>query len=146
MGLAFGLNMPATRATPGQPVNLSAQGDEVGAIVVQCEAVPLATRYRWRMLLVGVETEYKLAVSTTEPVGVIAGVLPGQTVEIVVQAVNGNKQGVESAPVVFTVPVAAKAATSAKRAVAVEAPSASASGPENGNGNGNGHPRVARVG
>jgi hypothetical protein len=32
--LAFGLNMPATKTTPGQPVNLSAQGDVTGAIVV----------------------------------------------------------------------------------------------------------------
>jgi hypothetical protein len=96
------------------------------------------------MRLVGVETEYKLALSTTEPTGVIAGVLPGQTVEIVVQAVNGSKQGVASAPVVFTVPAAAKVATPAKRAAAVEAASASANGAENGNGNG--HPRVARVG
>jgi hypothetical protein len=91
--LAFGLQMPATSSTPGQPVKVSAQGDESGAIVVQCEAVPLATRYRWRILLVGVETEYKLAVSTTALVGVIAGVLPGQTVEIVAQAVNGPSKG-----------------------------------------------------
>lgn len=135
--LAFGLNMPATSATPGQPVNVSAQGDEAGAIVVQCEAVPLATRYRWRMLLVGVETEYKLAVSTTEPVGVIAGVLPGQTVEIVVQAVNGNKQGVASAPVVFTVPAAAKRAKSEEAGTAGEH--------SNGHENGNGSLRHSRV-
>ncbi len=138
--LAFGLQMPATSGTPGQPVNLSAQGDESGAIVVQCDAVPLATRYRWRMLLVGVESEFKLAVSTTAPLGVIAGVLPGQTVEIVVQAVNGNKQGVASAPVIFTVPAAA----TVKRAKAEEAVVAGehSNGHENGNGSQQ-HSRVA---
>jgi len=144
--LAFGLNMPGTSATPGRPVNLSAHGDETGAIVVQCEAVPLATRYRWRMLLVGVETEYKLAVSTTEPLGTIAGVLPGQTVEIVVQAVNGTKQGVASEPIVFTLP-GAKATAAAKRTLAEDARPATeqSDGHENGNGRGNGSLRHSRV-
>ncbi len=51
--LSFGLQMPSTVTTPGQPVNLTGNLDDTGAIVVQCDAVPLATRYRWRMLLVG---------------------------------------------------------------------------------------------
>ena len=58
--LAFGLNMPATSSTPGKPLNLTAHTDDTGAIVVQCDAVPLAARYRWRMLVVGVQTEYQL--------------------------------------------------------------------------------------
>ena len=35
----------------------------------------------------------------------IKSVLPGQRVRIIVQAVNGNHQGVASAPIEFTVPV-----------------------------------------
>jgi hypothetical protein len=144
--LAFGLNMPATKSTPGQPVHVTVQTDEAGAIVVQCEAVPLATRYRWRMLLVGVETDYKLAASTSAPVGVIAGVLPGQSVEIVVQAVNGSKQGVASAPVVYTVPAAKAVAAPTKRAKAEEAVAEGEYSNGHGNGNGHGSLRHARVG
>src|SRR5439155_24719002 len=92
--LSFGLQMPATITTPGQPVNLSAHLDDTGAIVVQCDAVPLTTRYRWRMLLVGLQQDYQLAASTPWPIGSIAGVPPGQTAQIIVQAVNNGLQGV----------------------------------------------------
>lgn len=102
--LAFGLMMPSTNQTPGRPVNVSAHLDETGAIVVQCDAVPLATRYRWRMLRVGVETDYALAARSVDPLGSIPGVLPGQTVRLIVQAVNGNLQGVASDPIEFTMP------------------------------------------
>ena len=53
----------------------------------------LAGRYRWRMLIVGVQTDYQLAASTTEPMASIGGVAAGQTVQIIVQAVNGSLQG-----------------------------------------------------
>ena len=51
--LAFGLNMPGTSVTPGRPVNVTAQLDETGAIVAQCAATALATRYRWRTRIAG---------------------------------------------------------------------------------------------
>ena len=108
--MAFGLNMSATPATPGRPQSVTVQADERGALVVQSEAVPLATRYRWRMLLVGVQAEYVLAASSTGPVAVLREVAPGQAVQIVVQAVNEARQGVASEPVTFTVPLVAKAA------------------------------------
>ncbi len=116
--LAFGLVMPSTNQTPGQPVNVTAHLDEMGAIVVQCDAVPLATRYRWRMLRVGVETEYQLAARSVDPLGSIPGVLDGQTVRLIVQAVNGNLQGVASDPIEFTMPLQAKEAI---RAAAIAA-------------------------
>ena len=106
--LAFGLQMPATDTTPGQPVNVTAQLDELGNILVQCELVPLATRYRWRMLLVGVETDYRLVARSTEPIGIITGVMPGQRAQIIAQAVNNNMQGVASDPIIFTVTVGAQ--------------------------------------
>ncbi len=148
--LAFGLNMPATSSTPGKPLNLTAHTDDTGAVVVQCDAVPLAARYRWRMLMVGVQTEYQLAASTTEPLASIGDVKAGQTAQIIVQAVNGNSQGVASEPITFTLP-SARTATSGKRQATEEAPIADEpsnghrNGVGNGNGNGNGHSRHARV-
>ena len=140
--LEFGLNMPGTKSTPGQPLNVTVQTDETGVLVAQCEAVALAKRYRWRMRLVGVDAKYELAASSTEPVGMIGGVAAGQTVQIIVQAVNGSLQGVASEPVIFTVP-GAKAAGYRNLATTEEAPVTGESA--NGNGNGNGHSRHTRV-
>src|SRR5437588_4558103 len=126
--------MPSTPSTPSKPVNLSAHLDQTGAIIVQCDAVALATRYRFRMLLVGVQQDYQLAASSPAPLGAIPGIAAGQTVQIIVQAVNGGLQGVASEPIVFTVPLAASMkapAAPAKQAEAVETPEM--------NGNGNGH-------
>ena len=106
--LEFGLPMPGTPSTPGKPVNVSAHSDGTGAIVVQCDAVPLATRYRWRMLLVGVESDYRLVASGTEPLASITGIAPGVTVQIIAQAVNGSLQGVASEAIRYTVPLAAQ--------------------------------------
>ena len=103
--LAFGLQMPGTSSTPGQPTGLSAQVNASGAIVAQNDPTPLATRYRYRMLIVGVETDYRLVASSPAPLAQITGVQPGQTVQLVVQAVNGGLQGVASDPVAFTVPL-----------------------------------------
>lgn len=135
--LAFGLQMPATNTTPGQPQNLTAHSDDTGAIVVQCDATPLAARYRWRMLLVGVETEYRLVARSVDPLASIPGVLPGQKVQIIVQAVNDNRQSVASEPLVFTMPAL----------VAKEAPASPvvAAVPANGASSGNGHSVTPRV-
>ena len=106
--------------------------------MAQCEA--LAERYRWRMLIVGVQEKYELAASTTEPLAAIREVSAGQTVQLIVQAVNGKSQGVASEPVTFMVP-AAKAAGYRNLATTEEAPAAG----ESAHGNGNGHARQARV-
>ena len=135
--LAFGLNKPATNTTPGKPQGLTATVDETGAILVQCDAVPLATRYRWRMLLVGVQTQYQLAARSTDPMATIKDVLPGQTVQIIVQAVNGALQGVASDPVVLTVPLA-RAHSAEPKTVAPLERTLVLTG-STGNGNGNGH-------
>lgn len=105
--LSFGLEMPSTNTTPGKPVNVTVMLDpESGDIIPQCDAVPLATRYRWRGLVVGAETEYRLLSSSTETIGVIKDtIMPGQKLQIIVQAVNGQSQGVASDPIVFTMPL-----------------------------------------
>ena len=141
--LAFGLNMPATNTTPGKPQGLTATVDETGAIPVQCDAVPLAARYRWRMLLVGVEARYQLAASSTDPMATIKDVLPGQTVQLIVQAVNGSLQGVASDPVVLTVPLARAHSAEPKAAAPLERTLVLTG--SNGHGNGNGHASHSRV-
>ena len=145
--LAFGLQMPATPTTPGQPVNVTAHLDDTGALVVQCDAVPLATRYRWRMLLVGLQPDYSLAASTPGPIGAIPGVPPGQTAQIIVQAANGNLQGVASDPIQFPVPPTVTKSAATQHAALEENPTPrshpNGNGHRNGNGNGNGlHARV----
>ena len=138
--LTFGLLMPSTITTPGQPLNVTAQQDAQGNILVQCDAVALATRYRCRMLLVGVETDYRLVASGTEPLLSIAGVVPGQTAQLIVQAVNGSLQGVPSEPIQFTVPLASALAEAAKPAATPERAAVKALA--NGNGHSNGHDRT----
>src|SRR4051794_16881690 len=102
--LAFGLNQPGVNTTPGKPDGVTAHVNVTGAIIVTCDAVPLATRYRWRMLLVGVQTEYVLAASSTEPMAMIRDGQPGQHGRLIVQGANGESQGVASEPIEFTMP------------------------------------------
>lgn len=139
--IEFGLNIPASPSTPGKPVNLTAHADDTGAIVVQCDPVPLATRYRWRMLLVGIQKDYQLAASSPAPLGTIADVAPGQTAQIIVQAVNGSQQGVASDPIEFLMP--GLRAADAKAAPAAEPPSTKRESHRNGNGNGKGRHAIA---
>lgn len=137
--LTFGFNMPAADTTPGQPQNVTASLTEDGDIMAGCDAVAFGLRYRFRMLRVGIDTEYTLAASSTQPLGIIGNVLAGQTARIIVQAVNGSQQGVASEPIDFTVPLPAvqtiepKATFVAPKLEEVLAP------------NGNGHTVPARV-
>ncbi len=121
--LAFGLPMPSAISTPGKPLGLSAHLDETGAIVVQNDAEARATRYRYRMMIVGVDTKYALAATSPIPLATISDVQPGTTVQLIVQAVNGNLQGVASEPITFTMPLVTKpVAVGAEPKSAVSAP------------------------
>ena len=111
----FGLNMPDAETTPVAPINLTANFAEGPVLLASCDAVPLATRYRWRIKLVGLETEFRLAASTKSPLAQIDKVLPGQSVELIVQAANQTSQSVPSESVFVTLPVANAAATSVGR-------------------------------
>ena len=130
--LAFGLQMPASVTTPGQPVNVQAALDGMGGILVQCDAVALAQRYRWRMRRVGVQPEFELVARSVAPLATIATVLPGQTVEILVQAVNGALQGVPSEPIFFTLTASASSVASAGPAPAAVLPRMNGKHGENG--------------
>ncbi|MBA3964036.1 MAG: hypothetical protein H0X40_19355 [Chthoniobacterales bacterium] len=134
--LAFGLQMPSTPTTPGKPLNVTATLSESGAIIVQCDPTPLATRYRGRMLIVGIQPKYQLAFSGPQPIGTITDVEPGVTVQIVMQAVNGSSQSVASDPVLFTMPATAKTAAEVKPAALLPELERTAAPALNGNGNG----------
>ncbi len=142
--LAFGLNQPGVKQTPGKPVNVQAHTDGTGVVVVTCDTVPLATRYRWRMLLVGVQTEYSLAARSVDPIGMIKNVLPGQRVRIIVQAVNGNQQGVASEPIEFTMPLL-EVTTEATAPKVESAVSSSATNGSGMNGHTNGRRPATRL-
>ena len=138
----FGLNLPAADTTPAAPIGLTATVVEGPAILCQCDAVEKATRYRWRMRALGTP-DFTLAASTTEPLAQIGNVGLGQTVEIIVQAVNGSAQGQPSGAVAITVPVPVSAARVVREAGSYSAVENGASAAAkttlpNGNGNGNG--------
>jgi hypothetical protein len=144
--LTFGLDMPSTDTTPGQPENVIVTVDDTGALlVVQCDSLARAVRFRWRMLLVGVETDYRLVARSVAPLATIADVLPGQTVEIVAQGVNfAGSQGVASEPVRFTMPLVPRTKTPEAVAPVLSEPAVSAerSG-SNGHSNGSRLPALA---
>lgn len=85
--------MPSVSTTPAQAMNLTAHLDVNGALILQCDATPLATRYRFRKMILSVEDKYTLGASSPSPIAAINNVLPGQAVQWIVQAVNGNQQG-----------------------------------------------------
>jgi hypothetical protein len=112
--LGFGLQMPGSISTPGKPTGLSAHVDETGAIILQCDALALATRFRFRGFVVGIETDYRLVGSSTQPLVSVTAPMPGQTMQFAVQGVNDTLQGVMSDPIQFTMPPVAKAAVESK--------------------------------
>lgn len=137
--LGFGLNMPGVVQTPGQPQNVSAHIDETGAVIVQWDPLALATRYRVRGLLVGVETDYRLVARSTEAMASITDVQPGQTIQIIVQGVNDNLQGVASEPIQFTIPLPGKA----ERVLTAPMETAANGHSSNGHANGSRLPALA---
>ena len=144
--LAFGLNIPAARTTPGAPVNVTAGLDAPsGKIVVSCDAVPLAQRYRWRSRVAGSGTAFDLVGRSTGPSALLAPVEPGTELEIIVQAVNGGSQGVASVPVFFTMPLAAATAAAAAPKTAGGKYGHAKDAPEPGSGNGNGRALTAHA-
>lgn len=82
----FGLNRPDADTTPAAPKNLTVNIAEGQVLMAACEAVPLAARYRWRIKVVGLEEDFRLAASTKSPLAQLDKVRPGQTVEVMVQA------------------------------------------------------------
>lgn len=148
--LAFGLNMPGANVTPSQPINVTATIDGNGKILVTCDAVALALRYRARVMRIGIDADYTLAASGPTPMLVVKDVLPGQTVQIVIQAVNGTAQGVPSQPVLVTMPLPQvkteeRRQSGAATAKAAEAPVLPEVVVPATNGSRNGHDEIVNV-
>jgi hypothetical protein len=145
---AFGLNIPATQSTPAAPTGLRAtvMGSE---ILLECDAMPLATRYRFRRKITGVDDKYKLVASSTTPMAMLEGVGGGLTMEFIAQAVNGDSQSVASDPITVVTVVAAKpAGTQAAEPDAELAPLAAIAPNGNGSSHGNGNgitPALSRI-
>jgi hypothetical protein len=145
--LNFGLSMPASRVTPAKPTGLALSLSGADAIQALCDAMPLATRYRWRMRTVGPGNTFQLVASTTEPLALITPVPVGTMVEIIVQAVNDGLQSVASDPVAITIPAGESAAPNAASVPHEEAelaPLLAITPKTNGNSNGNGKRASAR--
>ena len=100
-------------------------------LLLECDATPLATRYRFRRKIVGVDEKYKLVGSSLTPMTMLEGVAAGLTMDIIVQAVNGGSQSVASNPiaVVTTADAASEPSEDELAPLAGISP--------NGNGNGN---------
>ena len=109
---AFGLNRPGMKTTPAAPTGLRAtiMGTQ---ILLENDPTPLATRYRYRRKIVGVDTKYTRVASSLTPMALLEGVAAGLTMEFIAQAVNGNSQSVACAPIIVTTPAAARACADA---------------------------------
>lgn len=127
------MNIPGANTTPAAPTGLRAtvMGSE---ILLECDATPLATRYRFRRKILGLDVSYELIASSVTPMTMLEGIAPGLTMEFVVQAVNGASQSVASEPITLST-VAAKPEPSAPTDAEL-APLAAIMPTGNGNGNG----------
>jgi hypothetical protein len=130
----FGLNIPGDNTTPDAPTGLRAtvMGSD---ILLECDPTALATRYRFRRKIIGVDDDYQLVASSVTPMAMLQDVIGGFTMEIIVQAVNGGSQSRASDPIVVTIPAAAVSEPQARPAEPLAELAAIA---PNGNGNGNG--------
>ncbi len=134
----FGLNMPATPTTPAKPTGLHATPMDA-QVLLECDAMPLATRYRFRRKVEGVDTKYKLVASSPTPMVTVDDVGAGLTSLYIVQAVNGPSQSVASDPITVVTPVTAPAAKPAiSEAELAPLAAIAPNGTSNGNGRSNG--------
>src|SRR5450432_3496500 len=117
---AFGLNVPGTDTTPAAPTGLRATVMD-SEVLLECDATPLATSYRYRRKIVGVDAQYVLVASSLTPMATLQDVAAGMTMEIIAQAVNGPSQSVASDPITVDMPEAAAPEAGAKPAVSLEA-------------------------
>lgn len=147
--LGFGLQMPGSISTPPKITGLAANLDEAGKLIVTWDWPPNATRTRVRAFVVGIEDKYRLVASSTEPLASIAPPLPGQTLQIAVQGVNENLQGVLSDPIQFTMlpgsVTAPETKPDAEARKAIADASAATPAPAPKSANGSGHRSHARV-
>lgn len=100
--LQFGLNKPAADETPDVPSNVHVVATTNHNLMATCDAEALATSYRWRVKIVGSETEYELNTTTAAPLALLMGFTAGQKISVTVEAVNGDASSQPSAAVEAT--------------------------------------------
>ncbi len=145
---AFGFRKPSTPTTPPKVTGLHVTMMD-GIALAECDPAPLATRYRFRSRIVGIEPKYKLAASEVAPMAKLEDLPVGVQIELIVQAVNGPSQSVASDPITFSVlPPVAAPAPAAKPAISESelAPLTAISPNGSSNGNGHGSHAVSRLG
>ena len=97
---AFGLKVPAEPAVPPQPEDLEVINDTPLQLLVRCEPVPYADRYRWWKKPVTSSGEPEAVGSSGLPMFVIDGLAGGTHWDIYVSAVNSSgTEGPLSQPV-----------------------------------------------
>ncbi len=93
----FGLNRPGATVTPGKPENLTlAKVAGQATVLAHCGAVPLATYFRWFSKLIGVDTEFRFAGRTNDPMKEFPGQPSAGTLEVYCEAANDAGPGVKS--------------------------------------------------
>ncbi len=71
-------------------MNVIAQADSTDRIFARCDPVSLARRYRWRVMVLGADSDYRLVASPSDPMSRIPAGAPGRQMQIIVRAVDGN--------------------------------------------------------
>ncbi len=99
----FGLTMPSIPRTPAAPTGLRATIVDA-QVLLECDATALATRYRFRRKVEGVDADYRLVGSSPTPMAAVDAVAPGLVSSYIVQAVNGSAQSVASDPITVITP------------------------------------------
>lgn len=92
----FGLNRPGSTVTPGQPAapTLAKTGADTATATVP--SVSLATYYRWKYKIVGVDPEFRFAGRTADPMQMLSGLPLTGTLEVICEAANEAGPGVAS--------------------------------------------------
>ncbi|MFN5960705.1 MAG: hypothetical protein ACK5CW_04415 [Verrucomicrobiota bacterium] len=85
----FGFNRPGATVTPVKPGTVTLSKLVAQApVVAQCPPVPLATYYRWFSKLVGVDTEFRFAGRTSDPMKELPDQPAAGTLEVYCEAAN----------------------------------------------------------
>lgn len=84
----LGFNIPAEPETPAQPGGVTVNSNTPGQLLVSCEPVAFAERYRWFVQQVGTTAEPEATGTSVEPLFVIDGLEPGAQFNVYVSAVN----------------------------------------------------------
>ena len=98
----FGFNVPTEPETPSQPQNVQANNTSPGQLLVSCDPVPYAERYRFFIQKAGSSSEPETAGTSFEPLFRIEGedLVSGGRYNVLVSAVNlSGREGLRSEPV-----------------------------------------------